>query len=76
VVVTVRGSATTRLRAFVVVTDLLSATFTVKLLVPVPVRVPEITPLLEERVNPAGRLPADMDHVYGGTPPVAVTAAL
>ena len=34
------------------------------------VGVPEITPVLAFRVNPAGRPVAD--HVYGPTPPVAL----
>jgi hypothetical protein len=42
---------------------LLSLTVTVKLDVPLVVGVPEITPLLAESVNPAGRLPLLMDHV-------------
>lgn len=49
-------------------TDLLTAgrsasvTFTVKLLVPVAVGFPEIRPVDEPRVRPAGRLPDVMDH--------------
>jgi hypothetical protein len=41
-----------------------SVTFTVKLIAPVtlPVGVPEITPVLEFMVKPAGRLPALIDH--------------
>ena len=50
------------LSAFVATCDLASVTCTVKLLVPVPVGVPEITPLLDDNVNPAGKLPTVMDH--------------
>jgi hypothetical protein len=42
---------------------LLSLTATVKLNVPLAVGVPEITPLLELSVNPAGRLPELIDQV-------------
>ena len=41
----------------------LSLTLTVKLEVPLAVGVPEITPLVDARVNPAGRVPALIDHV-------------
>jgi hypothetical protein len=50
-------------RAFVATRELASVTCTVKVLVPVPVGVPEITPVLDANVNPAGRLPTVMDHV-------------
>jgi hypothetical protein len=52
-----------------------SVTFTVKLDVPVAEGVPEITPVLAFSVRPAGKLPLLMLHVYGVTPPVAVTVA-
>jgi hypothetical protein len=39
-----------------------SVTFTVNVLVPVAVGVPEIRPVDEPRVRPAGRLPDVMDH--------------
>ena len=42
--------------------DPLSFTPTVKVEVPLPVGVPEITPALES-ANPAGRLPEAIDHV-------------
>ena len=32
-----------------------------------------VSVLLEARDKPAGRVPEAMDHVSGGTPPVAVT---
>lgn len=39
-----------------------SVTVAVKLLVPVAVGVPEISPVVEDRLSPAGRLPAEIDH--------------
>ena len=39
-----------------------SVTFTVKLLVPVAVGVPEIKPVVEVSVKPAGRLPVVIDQ--------------
>jgi hypothetical protein len=65
-----------RLRGFAFVRVLASLTCTVKLLVPVTVEVPEITPLLEESASPLGRVPEEMDQVYGGVPPVAARVAL
>jgi hypothetical protein len=38
-------------------------TCTVNVEVPDPVGIPEITPVCESRLNPAGRLPDDSDHV-------------
>ena len=63
-------------RALVAVSELASATCTVKLLVPVPVGVPEITPVPGARVSPAGSDPETMDHVYGVVPPAAASVAL
>jgi hypothetical protein len=40
--------------------------------VPVAVGVPEIIPVVAARLNPAGRVPAVIDQVYAGVPPVAV----
>jgi hypothetical protein len=54
---------------------LLSVAVTVKLVWPLAVGVPEITPLLE-RVSPAGRLPGATDHVYPAVPPLAESVAL
>jgi hypothetical protein len=62
-VVTIGGSNTVRLSAFVAVDEAASVTFTVKLLVPMPVGVPEITPVLAASVSPAGRVPTEMDQV-------------
>jgi hypothetical protein len=49
----------------------LSVTVTVKFDVPLAVGVPEITPVLAARVRPVGRVPAVIDHVYPGVPPLA-----
>jgi hypothetical protein len=51
------------LSVFVATRELASVTCTVKVLAPVPVGVPEITPVPGAKVNPAGKLPAVMDHV-------------
>ena len=51
-----------------------SVTCTVKLVVPVPVGVPDITPAVEG-VKPAGKFEPDTkDQLYGGLPPPAVNA--
>ncbi len=50
------------LSAVVAVWELASLTRTVKMLVPVPVGVPEITPVLVASVNPAGSVPALIDQ--------------
>jgi hypothetical protein len=47
-----------------------SVTFTVKVEVPVPVGVPEMTPE-ELRLRPIGSAPELTDQVYGVVPPVA-----
>jgi hypothetical protein len=49
----------------------LSVTVAVKLDTPVTDAVPEIVPVVAARVNPAGRLPEVIDHVYAGVPPLA-----
>lgn len=51
-----------------------SLTFTVKLDVPAFVGLPEMTPALES-TSPAGRLPLEIDHLYGDFPPLAVRVA-
>jgi hypothetical protein len=51
----------------------LSVTVAVKLKVPLAVGVPEIRPVLEAMVRPAGRLPEVIDHLYGEVPPVAAS---
>ena len=40
----------------------LSVTVTVKFAVPLAVGVPEIAPVVDARVNPAGKLPDVIDH--------------
>ena len=52
--------------------DALSATFTVKLDEPAAIGVPDI--VLPARLSPAGSDPLVTDHVYGGVPPVALSA--
>jgi len=49
----------------------LSRTVAVKLAVPLVVGVPEIAPVEDARVSPAGSLPELMDQLYGAAPPVA-----
>ena len=61
--VTEGGGATLRLRALVVATGLVSETCTVKLLVPLAVGTPEITPVLGAILKPAGRVPDAMDQL-------------
>ena len=63
-VVVIEGEvAMVMLSVFVATCELASVTCTVKELVPVPVGVPEIMPVLDANVNPAGKLPTVMDHV-------------
>ncbi len=56
----------------VVEADPLSVTFTVKLLAPAAVGVPEIVPLAAS-VNPPGSAPLAIVHAYGGVPPEAAS---
>ena len=53
--------------------DALSVTRTVKLLDPAVPGVPDIVPPAA-RLKPAGSVPLDTDHEYGGVPPVAPSA--
>jgi CxxC motif-containing protein len=77
VVIVIESDAlTVRLNDFVAVNELTSVTRTVKLLVPVPVGVPEIAPVLDPSPTPAGKVPETMDQVYGVVPPVAASVAL
>ncbi len=69
------GALTVTLSNFVEVSKWASVTFTVKVLVPVPVGVPEITPVVDASVRPAGNVPDVRDQVYGGVPPAAATVA-
>ena len=50
--------------------DALSVTFTVNVLVPTALGIPEIVEPV--RVSPAGSDPPAIDHVYGGVPPFAL----
>src|SRR5215208_188058 len=52
-----------------------SVTVTAKLVVPATVGVPEITPVEELRLRPAGRLPAVIDQEYGVVPPMPARVA-
>jgi hypothetical protein len=61
-VVRVRGPIMVRLSAWVADSEFTSVTRTEKLLVPLPVGVPETTPVLEASVSPAGREPEAMDQ--------------
>ena len=60
---TVGGTSTVRLKACVADTEPASVTRTVKLLVPLPVGVPEIIPVPEARDNPAGSVPEAIDQL-------------
>jgi hypothetical protein len=64
------------LSGFVFESELASVTCTVKLLVPATVEVPEIAPVPELSDSPLGRVPAEMDQVYGVVPAVAAKVAL
>src|SRR5690349_520995 len=57
------GGMTVRLRPCVSVSAAASATFTVKLLVPTPVGVPEITPVVELSASPDGSVPDRTDQL-------------
>jgi hypothetical protein len=58
------------------VSELASVTRTLKLLVPVPVGVPEIAPELGASASPAGKVPDRIDQLYGAEPPLAASVAL
>jgi hypothetical protein len=62
-VVTLGGGTTIRLNGELADRELESVTWTVKLLVPVAVGVPEIAPVAELRDKPAGKVPEEMDQV-------------
>ena len=53
----------------------MSATFTVKLAVPLAVGVPLICPVEAVNVSPGGKLPLVIDQEYGAVPPVALKVA-
>lgn len=64
------------LSALLLVLEFASVTFTVKLLVPVAVGVPEITPVLAASDRPDGNEPELIDHVYGDVPPLHAMVAV
>src|SRR5579871_613942 len=57
------AAAMVMLSALVAVDALASCACTVKLVVPAPVGVPEITPVLGARTRPAGSAPTEIDQV-------------
>ena len=61
--VIVGATLTVRASGFVAASELASMTCTVKLLVPLPVGVPEIAPVLGASVSPAGKVPEIIDQV-------------
>jgi hypothetical protein len=63
VVVIDTAALTIMLSDFEAVLEFTSVTLTVKLLVPVAVGVPEITPVLAVNNKPAGKEPVVIDHV-------------
>ena len=63
-VVVIPGAGKTfKLRAWVALTEKLSVTCTIKLLVPKAVGVPEIAPVLEESASPVGSEPEAIDQL-------------
>ena len=66
------GALIVSVSAAVADTDALSVTFTLKLLGPAVVGVPDIVP--PARLNPDGKDPLATDHEYGGVPPDATSA--
>ena len=65
-----------RVRAFVVVAELMSVTCTTMLLVPVVVGVPEMAPAPGNKDSPPGRVPESISQISGELPPDAVNVAL
>jgi hypothetical protein len=60
----IEGKALTMMLSdFVAVSELASETCTVKVLVPDPVGVPEMTAVLGARVSPVGKAPEVIDHI-------------
>jgi len=78
VVIASAGGATTSDRVTVFVCTGLdeSETEKVRLLVPLAVGFPEITPVDAARLSPEGRVPELIDQVYGLLPPVAFSVVL
>ena len=58
---------------FVVLAVAASVTWIVKLKGPFTEGVPEMTPVLDARLNPVGSVPEDSDQVSGAVPPVDVS---
>jgi hypothetical protein len=57
------AALTVMLSDFVAVSERASVTFTVNVLVPVPVEVPEITPVAGASASPAGKVPERIDQL-------------
>lgn len=75
----VKGTGGFTVKAIVWVADTLAASMTwivTELLPAGPVGVPVMAPVLELRLNPEGRVPAVVDHVYGLVPPDILNVAL
>ena len=62
-VVMASDELTVTLNVFVALDEAASVTFTVKVDAPEPVGVPEITPVLDDRISPDGSAPEAMVHV-------------
>jgi hypothetical protein len=69
------GGSIVSVSGFVALSLLLSVSRTVKLAMPVADGAPLIIPVEGARVRPAGRVPAEIDHVNGETPPDTVRVA-
>ncbi len=70
------AATTLMLSAFVALWEAVSVTRIVKLLVPVPVGVPEMVPVAGPSVSPSGSVPEATVQAYGAVPPAAVSVAL
>jgi hypothetical protein len=70
------ATLTVILSDFEAVSELASVTRTVKLLVPDPLGVPEITPAAGASASPTGKVPEMIDQLSGGVPPVATRVVL
>jgi hypothetical protein len=67
----ITGSTVTMILKFFVVFPAVFSALTVKLYVPAVVGVPEINPVFEFKLNPAGREPLVIDQVIGVVPVAA-----
>jgi hypothetical protein len=70
------GGSIVRVSAFVALLLLPSVSRTVKLAMPFAEGVPLIIPVEAPRVRPAGRVPAEIDHVTGEAAPDAIRVAV